>query len=87
MLFRRLQLELKWKPLLPYDILKQEWKYEIFEDTTKDEVEEVSVITHDREDYPDDIRLKSDEVQQDSSQNIILHIITQEKVATKVNFT
>jgi hypothetical protein len=75
MLFRRLQLELKWKSHLPHDILKLEWKYEIFEDTTKDEVEEVSVITHDREDYPDDIRLKSDEVQQDSSQNIIIHIL------------
>jgi hypothetical protein len=64
MLLRKLQLELEWEPFPPYDILKPEWKYDVFEDWTKEEIEKVAIKTHDSEDYDEDIRVRTVEMTQ-----------------------
>lgn len=50
-LFNRLHKKLNWKPQIPYNILKSEWKYEVFEDLTNEKVEEIAIVTHKKEMY------------------------------------
>jgi hypothetical protein len=76
MLFRRLYFELEWASQNVYDILKPEWKYDVYIDTAGDKAEETAISTNDREEYSEDEEIKRRKITPKGSKHIITHNFT-----------